>query len=130
MKEIYSFIDGKDGFQYSVDADGTDFWIETNTSKSQIKDQEKYGDVIVFSTVRTRKTVVRFRNANEKILKHAWYTSKSSNEKTEREKFVRTFGAILLDLYLMAHDTTVFPPSENFYCEAEDIALQSLRELM
>nr|GBM20824.1 hypothetical protein AVEN_100972-1 [Araneus ventricosus]GBM20988.1 hypothetical protein AVEN_76760-1 [Araneus ventricosus] len=56
------------------------------------KTKEKYGGRIVFSTVRTRKTTVCFRGATEKILNDTWCTSKSSNEKTERERIVRTAG--------------------------------------
>ncbi|GBM64298.1 hypothetical protein AVEN_189104-1 [Araneus ventricosus] len=67
----------------------------------------------------------------KKILNDTWYTSKSSDEKTERERIGRTVGAILLeDVQLMAYDTTVFPPSDNFWNGAEEMVLQTLKAFM
>ncbi|GBM05705.1 hypothetical protein AVEN_175551-1 [Araneus ventricosus] len=54
--------------------------------------RDKYGGRIIFSTVRTRKPVFCFRDASERILNDTWSTSKSSNEKAERERIVRSAG--------------------------------------
>ncbi|GBL93035.1 hypothetical protein AVEN_54665-1 [Araneus ventricosus] len=132
MLEIYSYLDGKDDFQYPVDEPMEQISGEkpiSATIRQEMK--EKYGDRVFFSTVRTRKTVVSFHDASEKILNDIWYNSKSSNEKIERERIARTAGAILLEgMKLMAYGTAVFPPSDNFWRDFEEMVLHTLRVLM
>ncbi|GBO46399.1 hypothetical protein AVEN_115502-1 [Araneus ventricosus] len=51
--------------------------------------------------------------------------------KKKRERIVPTAGVILLeDMQLMAYDTTVFPPSDNFCSGAEEMVPQTLKALM
>ncbi|GBM40834.1 hypothetical protein AVEN_137335-1 [Araneus ventricosus] len=86
------------------------------------KRKGKYGDCIVFSTVRTLKTVVCFRDESGNILNGTWHTSKSSNEKTEQKRFVQTADALLLeDMQLMTYGSTVCPPRDDFFCDSEDM---------
>ncbi|GBM60040.1 hypothetical protein AVEN_147602-1 [Araneus ventricosus] len=109
MEKIYTYLDGRDDCQYSVNELMQQISGEKPSPATfRRKMKEKYGDRIVFSTVRKRKTVVCFRYASEKIINDTWYTSKLSDEETGRERTVRTAGAILLeDMQLMAYDTTV-----------------------
>lgn len=132
MEEINRYLDEEDDCQYSLDELMDQMSGEKPTASTiREKLKNKYGDRIVFSTVRTQKTVVCFRDASDKILNDNWYTSRCSDETAEWERIVRTAGAILLeDMQLMAYDTTVFPPSDDFCNNAEEMVPHSLRVLM
>ncbi|GBM22577.1 hypothetical protein AVEN_184001-1 [Araneus ventricosus] len=91
MVKIYSYLDGKNDCKYFVDELMRQISGERPTrSTLRQKMKKKYGECIVFSTVFSRKSVVFFRGAGEKILNHIWCTW--SNEKTKRERIVRTAG--------------------------------------
>ncbi|GBM97852.1 hypothetical protein AVEN_148150-1 [Araneus ventricosus] len=132
VEEIYSYLEGKDGYQYSPDELMEQISGEKLTSVTfRQKMMGKYGDLIVFSTVCTRKTVLCFSVASEKFLRDTWYTSKSSDEKAEREGSFRTSGLILLkEVQIMPYGTTIFPTSDNFCSKGKVVVPQTLRALM
>lgn len=132
MEEIYQYLEEKDDCQYSLDELMEQISGEKPTLATvRDKLKKKYGHRIIFSTVRKRKTVVCFRDAGEKILNDRWYTSKCSNEKAERERIVRTAGAILLeDMQSMTFETDVFPSSDDFCSKAEEMVPKTLMAFM
>ncbi|GBM25148.1 hypothetical protein AVEN_101082-1 [Araneus ventricosus] len=83
-----SYLEGEVGCQYSADE-----LMENNSGEKPTpatirqKIKEKYGGRIVFSRVRTRKTVVCFRGATEKIL----LQSRVMKKQSEKESFEPLF---------------------------------------
>lgn len=129
MEEIYEYIDGNDKCQFSIDELLKQVTGEPPHVKT-IKERMmgKYGDRIVFSTIRIRKTVVSFRTSSDRILSDSWYTSRSKDELGECERVVRKAAEIILDdVETMAYDNGFYPPSHTFCDEAEDLIPQSLK---
>ena len=132
MEEIYDYIEGNDNCQFSMDElleQVTGELPHVKTIKEGMR--EKYEDRVVFSTIRTRQTVVSFRTFGDKILSDSWYTSRCKDEQTERERIVRKAAEIILeDIESMAYDNSAYPPTASFCSEAEQLIPQSLRVFM
>ncbi len=128
MNEIYEYIEKNDNCQFSMDDLLEQITGEPPTMKTiKAKMKERYGDQIVFCTIRTKQTVVCFRATGEKILNEAWYTSRCQDEQAERERIVRTAAEIILeDIESMAYDNSVYPPLASFCRETEELIPQSL----
>lgn len=129
MEEIYEYIDGNDKCQFSIDELLEQVTVEPPHVKT-VKERllEKYGDRIVFSTIRTRKTVITFRSVGDRILSDSWYTTRCKEKHAERERIVRKAAEIILDdVEAMPYDNGFYPPSHSFCNEAEDLIPQSLK---
>ncbi|CAK1580968.1 unnamed protein product [Parnassius mnemosyne] len=128
MNEIYDYIEKNDNCQFSMDDLLGQITGEPPTVKTiKARMKEKYGDQIVFSTTRTKQTVVCFHATGEKILNDAWYTSRCTNEQAENERIVRKAAEIILkDIESMAYDNSAYFPLTSFCREAEELIPQTL----
>lgn len=90
-----------------------DYRPHIKTVKAQLL--KKYGDDIVLAFSVNKSPVVCFRDTGYKILTNIWYNQKSSNEKEERVRIVKTSTAIITeDIRSKVYETTHYPPSDNF----------------
>lgn len=128
MEEIFHYLDEQDKDQYSMDELMDQISGEKPEMKwAKTKMVEKYGERIIFSKIRTHKTVVCFRDVGEKILNDAWYESRSNNNVDECIRVVQTAAAIIRkDIQSRAYDTKSYAPSDEFLNGAQGMVPATL----
>jgi len=88
---------------------------------------DKYGDDIIITTNRGKKSVVCFKNTGLKLLKNAWYDSKKEDKKEERLKLVEAATTIIgKDIRSLVYETKSLPPSNQFMKNVKEHVSKSL----
>lgn len=129
MEEIYYLIENCEECQFSFEElrSAVSGDVPTNeTIKSKLK--EHYGERIIIAVgVGWRNATVCFNDVGFKILS-SWYDDRRLDESDERLRIVQAAAKIIRqDVQKNVCDTTVYPPSNNFFKEADCCVPQTLR---
>lgn len=101
---------------------------DSRTVKARII--HKYGDDVLISENKKKKTVLCFKNVGHKILTDHWYSNRNLDPQKERLRIVKTACDIIVeDIRSQMYDVTQYPPSDNFLSDAETVIPESVKLL-
>lgn len=107
-----------------------DYKPDIRSVKAHLEKQR--GEKIFFCVVGSgHKTVVCFRDVGERILYDNWYNERRNTPEQERLRVVKAAADIILsDIRSQTYDTSTYPPSDDFFQNAETVIPDPLCEFL
>lgn len=134
MQCIYDYIENSDdecqfSMEQLIEQIKGNYQPEVKTVKARLI--EKYGDDILFASIKKKKTVVCFKNTGEKILTNSWYQKTCMSEREERLRVVEAAAKIICeDIRTQVYNTTDYPPPDRFLEESQAAVPETLKSFL
>lgn len=93
--------------------------------------KERYGNDIIISAKRKKKTIVSFTNIASNTLIDTWYTNRANNDEDERLRIVRAAAEIIReDIKSKTYEFKTYPSGSEFYRDVKSDIPKTLTVLL